>query len=118
MKNKYPIKFVARAIIKDKRTIAYFPALAFIKEVIREQDPNFAALHTKYYIEYCEKVSDNSVENYPYQTGYYYGKVFDDEKACQDYVDAINKRLPFYNKAELSALKALRAQQQEEPAAE
>ena len=118
MKNQYPVKFVARALIKDGRTLGYFPSMAFIKETLKEQDAEFETMHTKYHIEYCEKFDDDIIENYPYQTGYYYGKVFDDEKACQDYVDAINKRLPFYNKAELAALKALRSQTANEPTTE
>lgn len=106
MKKKYPIKFVARAILRDGREVQYFSSPAYIKERIIEDNEDVCI--DKYLIEYCEKYGDKRVEDYPYSTGYYYGKMFDDKAECDRYVEDLNERFPFLNQKELKALKELK----------
>lgn len=106
MTKKYPIKYVARAILRDGKEVQYFSSLAYIKDRIIESGKSGKI--DKYVIEYCEKYGDERVEDYPYSTGYYYGYVFDNKSDCDKYVEELNIRFPFINKRELQALKELK----------
>lgn len=106
MKHKYPIKYVARAILRSGKEVQYFSSPAYIKDRIREYGKSGDI--DKYVIEYCEKYGDERIEDYPYSTGYYYGYVFDDKPACDKYVEELNIRFPFLNKRELQALEELK----------
>lgn len=109
MKNKYPIKYVARAILRNGEEVQYFSSPAFIKQVVRDPDGC-----VKFVIEYCELYGDERVEDYPYSTGYYYGEIFESKSLCDRYVEDLNIRFPYLNKRELKALKDIKRMQKEQ----
>jgi len=101
--NNNEIKYIARSILHNGKVIQYFPSPAFIKEKIVERDDNCGNI-TKYVIEFCEQYGHPRIEDYPFETGYYYGELFNSKSACQTYVDTLNIRFPFSHKRALSIL--------------
>lgn len=111
MKKNYPIRYVARALLRNGQEIRYFSSPAYIKDRIVEYSENGRI--DKYVIEYCEKYGDERIEDYPYSTGYYYGYVFDDKADCDKYVEELNIRFPFLNPREQRELEKLKRDIQE-----
>ena len=103
MNENYEIKYIARAILHQGKAIQYFASPAFIKETIVERNDECGSI-TKYVVDFCEQYGHPRIEDYPFETGYYYGEVFDSKSACQTYVDILNIRFPFNYKSALSIL--------------
>ena len=88
MEKKYPIRYVARAIIHDGKVVAYFVSLAHLFEERKKYKAD-GTCEQKCEIDFVTQIHDEEfeVENSPAMKRYYKEKVFTRFEECERYAE-------------------------------
>lgn len=91
MAGKFPIKFVARAVIVNGKTVAYFPAKAYLFEEIKTYRSDGTS-EQRFEVDYVTPIYDEKcgVENSPAYNKFYKKQIFDRYGECKLYIDKLH----------------------------
>lgn len=90
----FPIKYVARKIRDNGKTVAYFVSKAHLFEEGKKYNSD-GSVNEWYEIDFVTQIYGEGydIENSPAIKKYYHNKVFTSFQECADYVDALNRKL-------------------------
>ncbi len=91
MAKKFPIRFVARAVIVDGKTVAYFVSKAYLFEEIKTYNSD-GSMDERFEVDFVTPIYNEKcgVENSPAYNKYYKKKVFERYGQCKNYIDRLH----------------------------